>query len=83
MYPAIVFLPLAGAIIAGFFGRTLGDKTSGFLTSLFLVASAGLSWIAFYHVGFLGEEARVPLLPFIGVGDLRQRGPCASIRSRP
>ena len=71
MYPAIVFLPLAGAVIAGFFGRTLGDKTSGFLTSLFLVAAAGLSWIAFYHVGFLGEEARVPLLPFIGVGDLQ------------
>jgi NADH-quinone oxidoreductase subunit L len=71
MYPAIVFLPLAGAVIAGFFGRTLGDKTSGFLTSLFLVAAAGLSWIAFYHVGFLGEEARVPLFPFIGVGDLQ------------
>ncbi len=35
------------------------------------VAAAGLSWIAFYHVGFLGEEARVPLLPFIGVGDLQ------------
>jgi NADH-quinone oxidoreductase subunit L len=71
MYPAIVFLPLAGAVIAGFFGRALGDRTSGFLTSLFLVAAAGLSWIAFYHVGFLGEEARVPLLPFIGVGDLQ------------
>jgi len=71
MYPAIVFLPLAGALLAGFFGRTLGDKMSGFLTSLFLVAAAGLSWIAFYHVGFLGEETRVPLFPFIGVGDLQ------------
>jgi NADH-quinone oxidoreductase subunit L len=71
MYPVIVFLPLAGALIAGFFGRTLGDKTSGFLTSLFVVAAAGLSWIAFYHVGFLGEEARVPVLPFISVGDLQ------------
>ncbi len=71
MYPAILFLPLAGAILAGFFGRTLGDKTSGFLTSIFVLVAAGLSWIAFYHVGFLGEEARVPLLPFIGVGDLQ------------
>ncbi len=71
MYPAIVFLPLAGALLAGFFGRTLGDKTSGFLTSLFLVVAAGLSWVAFYHVGFLGEEARVPIMPFIGVGDLQ------------
>jgi NADH-quinone oxidoreductase subunit L len=71
MYPAIVFLPLAGALLAGFFGRSLGDKMSGFLTSLFLVIAAGLSWIAFYHVGFLGEEARVPIMPFIGVGDLQ------------
>ena len=65
MYPAIVFLPLAGALLAGFFGRSLGDKMSGFLTSLFLVIAAGLSWVAFYHVGFLGEEARVPIMPFI------------------
>jgi NADH-quinone oxidoreductase subunit L len=44
---------------------------SGFLTSLFVVVAAGLSWIAFYQVGFLGEEARVPILPFIGAGDLQ------------
>jgi NADH-quinone oxidoreductase subunit L len=71
MYPAIVFLPLAGALLAGFFGRSLGDKMSGFLTSLFVVIAAGLSWVAFYHVGLLGEEARVPIMPFIGVGDLQ------------
>jgi NADH-quinone oxidoreductase subunit L len=71
MYPAIVFLPLAGTLLAGFFGRSLGDKMSGFLTSLFVVIAAGLSWVAFYHVGFLGEEARVPIMPFIGVGDLQ------------
>jgi NADH-quinone oxidoreductase subunit L len=71
MYPAIIFLPLAGAILAGFFGRTLGDKTSGLLTSLFVLTAAGLSWLAFYHVAFLGEETRVPLLAWIGVGDLQ------------
>jgi NADH-quinone oxidoreductase subunit L len=71
MYPAIIFLPLAGAILAGFFGRTLGDKSSGLLTSLFVLVAAGLSWLAFYHVAFLGEETRVPLLPWIGVGDLQ------------
>ena len=71
MYPVILFLPLAGALLAGFFGRTLGDKMSGFVTSLFVVVAAVLSWIAFYQVGFSGEEARVPLFPFIGVGDLQ------------
>ncbi len=33
MYPAIVLMPLAGALIAGFFGRILGNKVSGILTS--------------------------------------------------
>ena len=37
MYTAIVFLPLAGALIAGFFGRLLGEKASGVLTSLLLI----------------------------------------------
>lgn len=71
MYPAIVLLPLGGAIIAGFFGRLLGNRASGVLTSLFLVAGAVLSWLAFYQVGILGEETRVTLLPWIGVGDLQ------------
>ncbi len=71
MYPAIVLLPLGGAIIAGFFGRLLGNRASGVLTSLFLVAGAVLSWVAFYQVGILGEETRVTLLPWIGVGDLQ------------
>jgi NADH-quinone oxidoreductase subunit L len=71
MYPAIVLLPLAGALIAGFFGRILGDKASGILTSVLVVAGAVLSWIAFYRVGILGEEARITLLPWIGVGDLQ------------
>jgi NADH-quinone oxidoreductase subunit L len=71
MYEAIVFLPLAGALIAGFFGRILGNKVSGVLTSLLVLTGAVLSWIAFYKVGIQGEEARVTLLPWIGVGDLQ------------
>ena len=72
MYPAIVFLPLAGAFIAGFFGRILGDRVSGILTSLFVLTGAVLSWYAFYKVGILGEDVpRVTLVPWIGVGDLQ------------
>ncbi len=71
MYPAIVFLPLGGALLVGFFGRLLGDRASGVITSALLVAGAALSWVALYRVGFLGEEARVPLLPWIGVGELQ------------
>ncbi len=71
MYSAIVFLPLAGALIAGFFGRTLGNKGSGAITSLLLVIAAVFSWMAFYRVALHGEEARVILMSWIGVGDLQ------------
>ncbi len=71
MYPAILFLPLSGALIAGIFGRALGDRASGLLTSAFVSTSAVLSWIAFYRVGLLGEEVRVPLFAWISVGDFQ------------
>ncbi len=72
MYHAIVLLPLAGAIIAGFFGRILGDRISGILTSVFVLTGAVLSWYAFYQVGILGEDVpRITLFPWIGVGDLQ------------
>ncbi len=40
MYSAIVFLPLIGALIAGFFGRWLGDKPSAIITSSLLTVAA-------------------------------------------
>ena len=71
MYSAIVFLPLIGACIAGFFGRWLGDKPSGILTSTLLATSAALSWVAFYRVGFTGEEMRIQVLSWVTSGDLQ------------
>ncbi|MGB0084328.1 MAG: NADH-quinone oxidoreductase subunit L [Rhodomicrobiaceae bacterium] len=71
MYTAIVFLPLIGAVIVGFFGRFLGDKASGVLTSTLLAVGMVLSWIAFYRVGFLGETARIQLMEWITSGELR------------
>jgi NADH-quinone oxidoreductase subunit L len=71
MYPAIVFMPLAGAIVAGLFGRILGNRASGVLTSMLVLAGAVLSWLSLYQVGILGEETRIALLPWIGVGDLQ------------
>ncbi|MDH3582325.1 MAG: NADH-quinone oxidoreductase subunit L, partial [Hyphomicrobiales bacterium] len=70
MYHAIVFLPLAGALIAGFFGRSIGARSSEVLTSAFVLTAAVLSWIAFFHVGVSGSEARIEVLPWINSGDL-------------
>jgi NADH-quinone oxidoreductase subunit L len=71
MYSAIVFLPLIGALLAGFLGRWLGAKGSGALTSTLLTTSAVLSWIAFYRVGLTGEDLRIPILEWVTSGELQ------------
>jgi len=71
MYQAIVFLPLAGFLIAGLFGRSIGARGSELITSGFLVIAAVLSWIAFFTVALGdGEAFTVPLLRFISSGAL-------------
>lgn len=66
---AIVFLPLIGAIIAGFFGRFIGNKGSSILTSALLTISAVLSWIMFYEIIFGSGPRPVELFTWINVGD--------------
>jgi len=45
---AIVFLPLLGSIISGFFGNKIGNRYSQLLTSFFVSISAILSLFIFY-----------------------------------
>lgn len=70
IYPAIVFLPLIGALIAGFFGRMIGPRPSEILTTTLLFIAAALSWYAFVQVGFNHETARVPLMRWMTSGEL-------------
>ena len=46
----VVFLPLLGSIISGFFGKFIGVRNSEILTSFFVTLSAILSCIIFYNV---------------------------------
>ena len=72
IYQAIVFLPLIGALIAGFAGRIIGAKMSEFITCGLMVVAAILSWVAFIQVGF-GEAkglTQVEVLPWIKSGTL-------------
>ncbi len=71
MYQAIVFLPLLGCLIAGFFGRLIGPRPSEIVTTAFLFASMVLSWIAFVRVGFGHIDERVILMTWIQSGDLK------------
>jgi NADH-quinone oxidoreductase subunit L len=70
IYTAIVFLPLAGALIAGFLGRIIGPRPSELITTGFLLLAAVLSWIVFFQVGFGHATAKVQVLRWIASGDL-------------
>src|SRR5262245_58046313 len=71
IYKAVVFLPLAGALIAGFLGRLIGPRPSEVITTGLLGIAAVLSWIAFWNVGFARETVpRVPVLRWVTSGEL-------------
>ena len=70
IYTAIVLLPLLGALIAGLFGRIIGDRPSEVVTTLFLAICAILSWIAFIDVGFGHTTQKVQLLRWVTSGEL-------------
>ena len=52
---AIVFLPLLGALIAGLFGRRLGDLGSQIVTCVPLLVAAILSGVVFVDVAINGN----------------------------
>ncbi len=58
MIHLIVFLPLAGFLIAGLFGKQIGDKASEYITSGFLIIAAVLSWVNFISFWTGGAEAQ-------------------------
>src|SRR3954463_355662 len=65
MYAAIVFLPLLGSVIAGLFGRLIGNRASELVTTGLLFASAALSAVAFKDVALDGHNYIIPILPWI------------------
>lgn len=71
MHQTIVFLPLVGTLIAGFFGRYIGARSSMVITSTFVVLAAILSWVAFFQVGVGGQEARIELFRWVSSGDMQ------------
>ena len=50
MYISLIFLPLIGAFIAGFFGRFLGKQGAILITTTLVSLSAFFSFIVFYEV---------------------------------
>jgi NADH-quinone oxidoreductase subunit L len=68
---AAVFLPLLGAVIAGFFGRWIGDRGAQLVTCLLMLASAVAGVVLFVEVALNGAEFVTPLFSFIDAGKLQ------------
>lgn len=68
MYLLILFMPLISATIAGGFGRKIGEKGAGLITSSLIVFTCLLSWTAFYEVGLCGSTTYVHLWNWIDSG---------------
>ena len=67
---ALIFLPLLASITSGFFGKYLGDRSSGIITSFFVSISALLSIALFYQVIVNGYENNVVIATWINSGTL-------------
>jgi NADH-quinone oxidoreductase subunit L len=70
MYSAAIFLPLIGALVAGLFGRLIGDRGAQIVTCACLLLSAALAVPIFYQVAILGQPRDVPVLEWITSGAL-------------
>jgi NADH-quinone oxidoreductase subunit L len=66
----VIILPLAASIIAGFFGKFIGDRNSEIVTSLLVSISAILSFIIFYNVIVNQYEENIVIATWINSGTL-------------
>jgi NADH-quinone oxidoreductase subunit L len=66
---ACVFLPLLGAIIAGCFGRKIGDRASQVVTCVAMGASAALAIPTFIDVAIHGNARTILLFEWFASGD--------------
>jgi NADH-quinone oxidoreductase subunit L len=67
---SIIALPLIASIIAGFFGRYIGDRNSEIITSLLVSIAAIFSFIVFYNVIFNQYEENIFIATWINSGSL-------------
>ena len=65
MYLSIIFLPLFGSIVAGFFGRRVGSSGAQLITTLCVVISTFLAVLAFIEVGINNVPVSIHLFRWI------------------
>lgn len=65
MYLSIIFLPLLGSTVSGFFGRKSGVTGSHIISSSSVVITTILAIIAFFEVGFNNNTVSISLFDWI------------------
>ena len=65
MYLTLIFTPLFGSIIAGFFGFLLGPIGSGIVTISCLAFTFLISTIVFYEVALSGSPCYLKIIPWV------------------
>ena len=70
MYTLIVLLPLIGFLVAGLFGRAIGDRASEVVTTSLLGLAAVLSWVVLFTVGYGDGGGSYRVMDWIVSGDL-------------
>ncbi len=68
---AIVFLPLIGAIVSGFFGKIIGDRFSEIFTSFLVSVSTILSFVIFYEVITQDYLVNIKVFSWMTSGELQ------------
>jgi NADH-quinone oxidoreductase subunit L len=68
---AAIFLPLIASIIAGFFGRWIGDRGAQLVTCAAVLISAALAIAIFFQVAIGGQAVTVDLFNWMDTGDLQ------------
>ena len=71
MTVAAIFLPLIASIIAGFFGRWIGDRGAQLVTCAAVLISAVLAIFIFFQVAIGGQAVTVDLFNWMDTGDLQ------------
>ncbi|MCR9254899.1 MAG: NADH-quinone oxidoreductase subunit L [Alphaproteobacteria bacterium] len=69
IYALIVLLPLIGAFIAGFFGRSIGDRASQIVTCAGMAGALILSIMVFVQVALGGDAFTIRLFTWVISGD--------------
>ena len=68
LHSAAVFLPLLGALLAGFGGKWLGDKGAQIVTSALVGIAALCSIAILIQTGYSGETQQIVIARWISVG---------------